>query len=61
MDEEGEGHPIFPAFFRLAVEAVEAVFPIPNVNIFKIFFLDMIGMAFYHNKSKFVSKFHSKF
>ena len=45
--------PFFQHFFIL-----RPLFSIANVNIFKIFFLNMIDMAFYRNMSKFAAKFH---
>ena len=48
--------PFFRHFFVL-----RPLFPTVNVNIFEIFFLNMIRLAFYHNKSKYVAKFHTKF
>ena len=48
--------PFFRRFFVL-----RPLFPIANVKIFQNFFLDMIGMAFFHNVSKFIAKFYTKF
>ena len=45
--------PFFQRFFVL-----RPLFSIANVNIFNIFFLNITDMAFYHNASKFVAKFH---